>query len=74
MLASIRVTSRSPENLFQDHKRHWWVTELYCSNGGSVFIGKNNTFLTPQLGQERCMRFETATRVSNCSNSNVSKF
>jgi hypothetical protein len=34
---------------------------------------RNNVFLTPQLGQERFMRFVRATRVSRGSYSNASE-
>lgn len=37
-------------------------------------MGRNNVFLTPQLGQERCMRSVTATGVSCGSHSNVPEF
>jgi hypothetical protein len=41
--------------------------------GGSVFVERNNAFLTPKLGQERCMRFVRATRVSHGSYSKSSE-
>jgi hypothetical protein len=70
----MRVTSESPENEFHYCNRYRWVTGLYCLNGASVFIGRNNVFLTPQLGQERCMRFVRATGVSHGLYDNVSEF
>jgi hypothetical protein len=41
---------------------------------GSVFMASNNVFLTPQLGQERCLRFVRATGVSHGSYSKSSEF
>jgi hypothetical protein len=35
--------------------------------GGSVFVERNNVFVTLQLGQESCMRFVSATGVCTVS-------
>jgi hypothetical protein len=43
-------------------------------NGGSVFVERNNLFLTPKLGQERCMRFVSATGLSHGSHNNGPDF
>jgi hypothetical protein len=51
------VTGGYPENGFQYRDRHRWVTGLYHIYGGSNFMEWNNVFLTPQPGQEICMKF-----------------
>jgi hypothetical protein len=65
------VTGGFSENRFLNSERH---RELHRLNGRPVFMEGNNVFLTPQMGQERCMEFVRATGVSRGSYSKVSDF
>jgi hypothetical protein len=65
----MRVSGGSREYKFQYRERRRWV-----SIGGSVFMGWDNVFLSPQLGQEKFIRSVRHRRVSHGSYSKSSEF